>query len=43
MRRLRQIARVLNEAAHAINDPMPGEKWIAAAVFLIFLWTVVFR
>lgn len=37
MTRLRQI---LRECAHAINDPIPGEKWIVTGIVVYFLWTV---
>lgn len=37
---MKRFWRLWCEAAHAINDPIPGEKWIAAGIVAYFLWTV---
>lgn len=38
MNRLKRIGRVLNEMAHCINDPLPGEKWFMPILAVLWLW-----
>lgn len=37
---MKRLLRAWRAAAHAINDPIPGEKWIVALIILLWLLTL---